>query len=452
MKILTQYKGLTRANYALAIGRMVTNMGAMIMPMLTLILNQKFGLSASETALWIMFAGLINLPANLIGGQLADRISKKAMIIVCDLVSIIIYLVCGIKDFNFISFIMIMVASFFQTIEGPAYSALVALVTPPGKEDKAFSIQYMGANVGFILAPVIGGFLFNNYLWLCFIIDAVTIAMSTVLIILFVDEKSYKDQAQAPRIEALREQEKSANMAISPELQATTESKACPEQQATTANQTTKQSQGFISMLIRTNKPVILFMLAFALYEGGYSQFSYLMPIDFAKYHGDMGATIYGTVMSVSCFLVVVLTPIITQIVESRSNQLKLVAGVAAQIVSFGVFLISLGHIPAYYIAIAIFIVGEILTMLCFSPYIVQAVGPEYRGRAFGWVSFLGALASGYVMWYSGKYVDANDDRNAWIFTIVICVVALALSILLDFVTKTRPQTENATQAASYKQ
>ncbi|SET31082.1 Major Facilitator Superfamily protein [Pseudobutyrivibrio sp. C4] len=428
MKILTQYKGLTRANYALAIGRMVTNMGAMIMPMLTLILNQKFGLTASKTALWIMLAGLINLPANLIGGQLADRISKKAMIIACDLVSITIYLICGVKAFNFASFIMIMVASFFQTIEGPAYSALVALVTPPGKEDKAFSIQYMGANVGFILAPIIGGFLFNNYLWLCFIIDAVTIAMSTVLIILFVDEKGYQTE------------------------EAETTTNKAPVTQVTPTTQANPAAKGFISMLIKTNKPVILFMLAFALYEGGYSQFSYLMPIDFAKYHGDMGATIYGTVMSVSCFLVVILTPIITQIVESRSNQWKLVAGVAAQILSFGVFLVSLGHIPAYYIAIAIFIVGEILTMLCFSPYIVQSVGPEYRGRAFGWISFLGALASGYVMWYSGRYVDANDDRNAWIFTIVICVVALALSILLDFVTKTRPQTENATQAASYKQ
>lgn len=420
MKILTQYKGLTRANYALAIGRMVTNMGAMIMPMLTLILNQKFGLSASETALWIMLAGLINLPANLIGGQLADRISKKAMIIACDLVSITIYLICGVKDFNFASFIMIMVASFFQTIEGPAYSALVALVTPPGKEDKAFSIQYMGANVGFILAPIIGGFLFNNYLWLCFVIDAVTIAMSTVLIILFVDEKSSQEQAKVHQPE---------------------DSKA-PVTQVIPTTQANPAAEGFISMLIKTNKPVILFMLAFALYEGGYSQFSYLMPIDFAKYHGDMGATIYGTVMSVSCFLVVILTPIITQIVESRSNQWKLTAGVAAQIISFGVFLVSLGHIPAYYIAIAIFIVGEILTMLCFSPYIIQSVGPEYRGRAFGWISFLGALASGYVMWYSGRYVDANDDRNAWIFTIVICVVALALSILLDFVTRTRPQTE----------
>ncbi len=374
MKILTQYKGFTRANYALAIGRMVTNMGAMIMPMLTLILNQKFGLTASETALWIMLAGLINLPANLIGGQLADRISKKAMIIACDLVSITIYLICGVKAFNFASFIMIMVASFFQTIEGPAYSALVALVTPPVKEDKAFSIQYMGANVGFILAPIIGGFLFNNYLWLCFIIDAVTIAMSTVLIILFVDEKGYQTE------------------------KAETTTNKAPATQVTPTTQANPAAKGFISMLIKTNKPVILFMLAFALYEGGYSQFSYLMPIDFAKYHGDMGATIYGTVMSVSCFLVVILTPIITQIVESRSNQWKLVAGVAAQILSFGVFLVSLGHIPAYYIAIAIFIVGEILTMLCFSPYIVQSVGPEYRGRAFGWVSFLGALASGYVM------------------------------------------------------
>ena len=157
MKILTQYKGLTRANYALAIGRMFTNMGAMIMPMLTLILNQKFGFLAIKTALWLMFTGLFTLPANLIGGLLADKISKKSIIIVCDLMSITIYLICGIKDFNFISFLMIVAASIFQTIEGPAYSALVALVTPTGKEDKAFSIQYLGGNVGFIMAPIIGG-------------------------------------------------------------------------------------------------------------------------------------------------------------------------------------------------------------------------------------------------------------------------------------------------------
>ena len=121
--------------------------------------------------------------------------------------SITIYLICGVKDFNFVSFLMIVAASFFQTIEGPAYSALVALVTPAGKEDKAFSIQYLGGNVGFILAPIIGGFLFNNYLWLCFIIDAVTIAMSTVMIIFFVDEKSYLIQKQTKSQEITEEQQ-----------------------------------------------------------------------------------------------------------------------------------------------------------------------------------------------------------------------------------------------------
>ena len=70
----------------------------------------------------------------------------------------------------------------------------------------------------------------------------------------------------------------------------------------------------------------------------------------------NMGATIYGTVMSVSCLLVVILTPIITQIVEERSNQWKLIAGVTAQIISFAVFLASMGHFPAYYLAIGIFI------------------------------------------------------------------------------------------------
>ena len=194
---------------------------------------------------------------------------------------------------------------------------------------------------------------------------------------------------------------------------------------------TTNSSQsGFIRLVLKNNKPAILFMLAFALYEGGYSQFTYLMPIDFAKYHGDMGATIYGTVMSVSCLLVVILTPIITQVVEERNNQWKLIAGVTAQIISFAVFLVSLGHIPAYYLAIGIFIVGEILTMLCFSPYITCAFEPEYRGRAFGWLNFMGALSTGFVMWCSGKYVDANSDRNAWIFTIVICIVSLIMAIV----------------------
>ncbi len=43
MNLLSQYKGLRRENYVLCFGGLVTSMGSMIQPMMTLILSQKLG-------------------------------------------------------------------------------------------------------------------------------------------------------------------------------------------------------------------------------------------------------------------------------------------------------------------------------------------------------------------------------------------------------------------------
>ena len=43
INIISQYKGLRRENYILCFGRLVTAMGAMVRPMLTMILSQKLG-------------------------------------------------------------------------------------------------------------------------------------------------------------------------------------------------------------------------------------------------------------------------------------------------------------------------------------------------------------------------------------------------------------------------
>ena len=54
MKIFSQYKGLGRGNFTLFVGKIVTNLGATIWPMMTLILNRKLGLDATQTALFFM--------------------------------------------------------------------------------------------------------------------------------------------------------------------------------------------------------------------------------------------------------------------------------------------------------------------------------------------------------------------------------------------------------------
>ena len=77
MKLISQYKGLRREIYILCFGRLVTAMGAMIWPMLTMILSQKMGMSAKHIA-WVMaLVGILSLPANLIGGKMADHLNKK---------------------------------------------------------------------------------------------------------------------------------------------------------------------------------------------------------------------------------------------------------------------------------------------------------------------------------------------------------------------------------------
>ncbi|QFJ54583.1 MFS transporter [Pseudobutyrivibrio xylanivorans] len=190
MKLFSQYKGLSRANYILFIGRIVTNMGAMIWPMLTLILNKKIGFNATETALFTIFSGILFLPANLLGGHVADRFNKKRVIIYCDIMSIVLFVISGFLPLSIFSICVLLVGAFFQTLEGPAYQALVADITPAEKREKAFSLLYLGANIGLILSPTLAGLLFNNYLWLCFIISGLSISVSTVLIGLFVkDEK-----------------------------------------------------------------------------------------------------------------------------------------------------------------------------------------------------------------------------------------------------------------------
>ena len=166
MHFFSQYRGLRRENYVLFFGRIVTNMGSMVWPMLTMILNQKLGMSAGNIAILTAVFGILMMPATLFGGKLADRLNKKNIIIVGDIVSVVCYILCGCVPLGMGTIVLMFVASLFQTIEGPAYNAIIADITSLEERDKAYSLLYWGANLGLVLSPTLSGLLFKNYLWL----------------------------------------------------------------------------------------------------------------------------------------------------------------------------------------------------------------------------------------------------------------------------------------------
>ncbi len=391
-KLFQQYRGLRRENYVLFFGNIVTNMGSMVWPMMTLLLDKKMGLSAGNIALLMMVWSFLCMPASLFGGRLADRINKKKIIIAGDTISVACYIICGLVPLSYVTVGLIMLASVFQSIEGPAYNALIADITPTRDREKAYSLLYLGGNIGLMISPTLAGMLFKNYLWLAFIISGVAIGCSTLLIWLFVRD-----------IEPVREE--------------------CEE----AVYQRARENES-VWRVLWDNKPVLLFTVITALYFAAYNQFSFLMPLEMGRIHGADGALIFGTVTSLNCIVVVIFTPLFTGWFQRLPETVKMVVGRALLIGGYLVFVLLLGRIPVYYAAIVLFTWGEIFNTLAEGPYESRRIPSSHRGRLS---SVLGVAQGVLLSLFDvgvGKVYDLAGSRGAW----TIVMTAAGLSLLLS--------------------
>ena len=118
--MLQRYRGLRKEIYVLFYGRVVTSMGAMIWPMMTLILTNKMNMNPSDAAFLLLIFGLGQLPFTLFGGVLADRFNKKNNIIICDLITVISYAICAFIPLSTISLFFMFTASAFAAFEHPS--------------------------------------------------------------------------------------------------------------------------------------------------------------------------------------------------------------------------------------------------------------------------------------------------------------------------------------------
>lgn len=73
------------------------------------------------------------------GGRLADKRNRKNVIVICDLVTVVCYIICGLIPLSAYSIGLFYVASVFATIEGPSYDALIADLSDGEDREKAYS-------------------------------------------------------------------------------------------------------------------------------------------------------------------------------------------------------------------------------------------------------------------------------------------------------------------------
>lgn len=209
-KHFSLYAHLPREIYVLAFGKIMTSMGALIWPMMTLIMSEKLGMNGQTIGLYTMLLSLFMGPFYLLGGKLADKYNKKTIIVTFDLIGNSLYLVCAMLPLSMNTLYLLAIASVFQSMEQPAYDALIADLTPYTDRERAYSLNYLAYNLGLVMAPTIGGLLFNNHLNLSFLINGLADLSSTLLILFFIH--NLKAVRQEGRPENVYEQGQSSSI------------------------------------------------------------------------------------------------------------------------------------------------------------------------------------------------------------------------------------------------
>lgn len=396
VNFLNQYRGLRKELYIIFWGRVVTAMGGLIGPMLTLILKSKLGYSASEAANLMIIIGIIQLPCVLIGGKLADKFNKKYIIVICDMVTVIGYLLCAFLPMQRFLVVLFCISGIFAQMEWPSYDALIANMSTQEDRTRAYSLNYMGANLGFILAPTMGGLLFENHLNLAFLFSSIATFSSTVLIFLFIKDTSpSKDESQSGVYEKA------------------------------SSDSTLKQVLSSAPVLITF---IFSMGVVTTLYNVGNG---FMMPLSLESIFSSKGAILFGTLSSFNAIIVIIGTPLCTTLFSNMRDTEKLILAEAMQMAGYVIFMFAGRTIVVYYVSMAVFTAGEILNTLGNKPYITSRVPASHRGRISSIMTVSSDALKGIFLYFVGFLADRFSIMYIWTVIVLLGILNVLVLIFL---------------------
>lgn len=389
-KLFGMYSGLRKEVYILCFGRFVTAMGSLVWPMLTLILKSKLGYDADQVALWFLVFSVLQLPFSLLGGRMTDSYNKRNLILVFDLISVALYLLTALLPLNTVSLVIYFAGSLFQSMEWPAYDALIADLTTDHDREKAYSLEYLASNLGVVFAPTLGGLLFNNYLWLSFVISGLAVLSSTVLIFLYVPKNLEKE---------------------------------------TITNTYEAQAAGTVVQVLKTRKVLLLYIVICCISSIVYAQFNYLLPIQMDEVFLAQGAVFFGMLTSINGMVVICCTPLLTQLTLKWADLDRIRLGTLLEILGICSYFFYRKSLPLYILSMVVFTLGEILNTLGSSPYISKRIPATHRGRFISVSNIFTTLSSSLGSTVVGKIVVLYTFREGWVF---VAAIGLVLMVLLQ--------------------
>ena len=403
-KYFSMYAHLPKEIYVLAFGKIMTSMGALIWPMLTLIMSEKLNLNGQTIGMYMMMFSMFMGPFYLLGGKLADKYNKKHIIVTFDLIGNSLYFICAALPISMTTLYLLAIASVFQSMEQPAYDALIADLTTYKDRERAYSLNYLAMNLGLVMAPMLGGILFNNYLNLSFFINGLADISSTLLLLLFI--KNVKNTVRDSKI----------------------------------VNEYEKGEAGSIFKVFSERKLFFLLFIISGIAAMIYNQFNFLMPLHMEEAFRGSGAFKFGILASINAVVVVIGTPMVTKKFSGVTDVRIMYFGQLLESVGLAFFIFVNRYFVIAVVGIIIFTTGEIFGSISKTPYLTKRIPETHRGRVLSITNSCAGLIGILSNYVIGILIDYYTFHTVWITIAAIGVVVMILySIYLRLDKKAYP-------------
>jgi len=355
--------------------------GGLVFPFFSLYLTRRIGFSMTEVGIIFAAYAAISMAAQLVGGVLVDRVGRKpvmlfslfgnAAAILCMGLTAPLVSASASGKLAFV-FVIVVFMGLTGAIFGPAVNAMIADLIGSAKRSQAYGLLRVVQNLGVAIGPAIGGFIATRSYVVLFAVSAITTAIYGVII-------------------ALRARETRPPVAVA-------------------AGLTGRQEESWGRVL--TDQPFVLFAGLYLVMAVVYSQMNTTLPVFLNKSY-SVTEQWYGLLMSLNAAMVVLFQFPITRFTDRFTRTAMMALGGAFFAVGFGMFGF-VGVLPLFFLAQAIWTVGEMLTSPVSQAFVADVAPETMRGRYMGVFGLVWTIGYGAGPLLGGAVMDQLDGHYIW--------------------------------------
>lgn len=360
------------------LGTLVNRAGAFVAPILTFYLTQQRHLALAEAGVIVSVFGAGSVLASLTGGVLADRIGRRATMIASLLGGAVAMLAVSAAKAPVAIAAAGFALGFVGDLYRPAVAAFIADVVPSEHRPRAYGFLYWAINLGFSIAPVLGGFVATWSYRALFIGDAATMAIFALIVIARVPETHPDPTRSKPSTITL----------------------------AAIARDRVFRRFWWFALL----QALLIFQLSTTL--SGWME---------AQGHGPSA---YGAVLALNGILIVLLQPSLTEWVVQFDRRNVLAASALLMGIGFALHGAS-SLLIVHALAVAIWTLGEIANSPVASAFVADRAPPDARGRYQGVYAMSWGLAS-CIAPLVGPRLLAFSPATLWLGCAAVGAIAAA--------------------------